>query len=430
MYEKINGKKLLVVGSDAINVDIVHVAHELGIYVIVVDGIADRTKTPAKNVADEAWDIDYFDTDIIVKRCVESGVEGVFAAYSEFRVLAACRIANKLGTPFYATEEQILLTRNKRRFKEECVRYGILTPKDYCASGKLSEEEKEKIEYPVIVKPTDNAGRKGISVCYDRIQLERAIVYAKQHSQCKELIIEEYLEGTELCALYTIVDGKASLSCLNGKYIMEDQERKTGLCEFVLTPVNFYDRYIKETDKNIQEFLKGISAKNGFAFFQGMVTDKKICIFEMGYRVNGNNEYRFIEKLRGINFMKMLISYSLCGTMGDDIKKDNPEFEKYISTLLLYAHSGRIERMEYEKVLCHPQIEEAMVYAWEGKEIAEDGTTGQNVLSFRLMTDTIEEQMNLIKYIQKNVVIEDATGKNMMFRNFDAGRLLADKFAK
>ena len=92
MYSKLKGKKLLVIGSDASNNNIISAAHEMGVYTIVTDGIADRSRTPAKNISDEAWDIDYSDIKTLSEKCREAGVNGVFAGYSEFRVLAACRL--------------------------------------------------------------------------------------------------------------------------------------------------------------------------------------------------------------------------------------------------------------------------------------------------------------------------------------------------
>ena len=310
MYEALKGKKLLVIGSDASNLDMIACAHEMGVYVIAADGIADRSRTPAKNAADEAWDIDYSDLDAIEKKCRECGVDGVFAGYSEFRVLAACRIAKRMGFPFYATEEQINLTRNKRTFKDVCMTYDIPVPKDYCFAYPLTDEDKARIEFPVIVKPADYAGRKGITVCYNREELDAAIEYAVSKSQSRTIIVEDYLEGIEFASVYTIKDGQISLSCVNEKYITKDQEKVSGLCEFLISPAKSYGRYVEELDGKVKAFLKGINAQNAVAFFQGMVTDRKLYIFEMGYRINGNNDYRVIERMNGINFMKMMIAYS------------------------------------------------------------------------------------------------------------------------
>lgn len=424
MYSHLKGKKLLVIGSDASNLRILEAAREMGVYTIVMDGITDYSRAPAKKAADESWDIDYSDVEAVASKCIDTGVNGVFAGYSEFRVLAACRIANRLGLPFYANEEQINLTRNKRSFKDVCQQYGVNVPRDYCFGYPMSDEDKAKIEYPVIVKPADYAGRKGISVCLSGDQLDKAMEFAVGKSQSRTIVIEDYLDGVEFSSVYTIKNGEISLSSVNEKYITEDQKIKTGLCECLITPASFIDRYIAETDPHVRAFLKGIKADNAVAFFQGMVTEKKIYIFEMGYRINGNNDFKVIEKFNNISFMKMLIAYSLCGDMCDDLAKDNPRYAQYVCTFLMHAHAGTIAEFDYSAIFSKPQITEVTPWASVGKTIDEDGSVEQKVLSMRITADTVKEIAELIDFVQQNVTMKDTEGRNMLFAKFDTGKLM------
>ena len=71
-------------------------------------------------------------------------------------------------------------------------------------------------------------------------QLDDAIELALQYSASRTIIIEEYLQGRELMAIYTLVDGKATLSCLNERYITEDHKRISGLCNLVVNPSSHY----------------------------------------------------------------------------------------------------------------------------------------------------------------------------------------------
>ena len=427
MYESLRNKKLLIIGSDPSNMAIINAAREMGVYTIVADGISDWSKAPAKKEADEGWDIDYSDTATMAQRCKEAGVDGVFAGYSEFRVLAACRIAKAIGTPFYATEEQINLTRNKRTFKDVCLQYGIPTPRDYCFAYPMSQEEKAAIEYPVIVKPADYAGRKGISICNTPEELDTAVEYAASKSQSKTVIVEDYLDGVEYAAVYTLRDGDISLSCVNEKYITDDQEVKTGLCEFLISPAASYQRYLDELDGKIRRFIEGIGARNGTIFFQGMVTEKKIYVFEMGYRINGNNDFLVIDKINGLNFMKMNIAYSLCGSMCDDLTKDNPLYDRYACTLLFYVHQGVIGRLEYPDFRKDPRVQDMDVQIWLGKQIQEDGSTGQCALKLKLFADTLDSLVDMIRYAQDNIVVEDTDGCNMLFKPFDPSCLIKEK---
>lgn len=93
MFEKLRGRCLLVIGGDYNYIKIVNTAHQLGVYVICTDRNTDYFKSPAKQIADEALDIDYGDVEAVAQKCLIENIEGVFAGYSEFRVLSAAKIA-------------------------------------------------------------------------------------------------------------------------------------------------------------------------------------------------------------------------------------------------------------------------------------------------------------------------------------------------
>ena len=423
MYEELKGKKLLVIGSGEEDSNIVRTAKSLGVYVIVADGTAKSPRTFAKNIADESWDINYSNIEEIAEKCKQAHVDGVVAGYSEFRVLAACKIANRIGTPFYATEEQIELTRNKRLFKDKCSEYGVPVPRDYVLTSQIPENIFDSVTYPVIVKPTDYAGRKGITICNERTQLEEAIPYALKLSQSKTVIVEDYIVGTEFCAIYSISDGEISLSCFNEKYLNEEQVRKTGLCDLAKTPSKYLSRYIDTTDKGVRAFLQGIGAKNGVAFFQGIVDDRNCWVFEMGYRLNGGNDYFLVEQNNNISYMKMLISHSLTGKMGDDLKKDNPFFKTYHCNYIIYAHEGTVAKAAFTGDVAYPGIDEIHACATPGMTIVEDGSTQQRVFSFKISADSVDGIADLIRHIQAHTLVEDAFGNSLLFSPFDIRRL-------
>ena len=420
MYEQLKGKKLLVIGSAEIDANIVRTAHELGVYVIVADGTKKSQATFAKNIADESWDIDYTKTEEIGEKCKSAGVDGVIAGYSEFRVSAACKIAAYIGSPFYATEEQIELTRDKRRFKEACRKYGVHVPKDYsiASNGTL-----EKIRFPVIVKPSDAAGRKGVTVCRDIQQLQKAAVLALENSDSKSIVVEEYVIGMEFVAVYTLQDGICSLSCFNEKYLNKEC-RSSGLCDLALTPSPHMTTYLDKADGSVRSFLKGIGAKNGVAFFQGIVAEDDVCIFEMGYRLNGGNDYVITEKENHINYLKMLISHSITGKMIGDLSRDNPFFNKYYANFLLYAHAGKIGKIEFHGSIEKEGLEDIHIKKAKGMIIKEDGTTMQGAFTFKLSSNTIPELVELIHYCQENAEVLDESGKNLLFFPFDTDDLL------
>ena len=421
--KQLKGKKLLVISSDSNDLVFVEAAKELGVYVVCCDRYTNWDLSPAKKAADEAWDIDYNHTDEIADKCRQIGINGVIAGYGEDRVTAAYRISRAIGTPFYATEEQINITRNKRIFKDLCKEHGVPVPTDYCITLPLTEADRSKIVYPVIVKPADNGGRKGISVCKDASELDAAISYACEQSKHGQVVVEEYITGTELCAVYTMADGKISLSCLNDKYNSEDQGGTSRLCDLVLTPSRHYELYMKTVDAGIRALLKGIGAENGVANFQMIVGQNGIRVFEMGYRVNGNDDFKVIRKNNGLDFLKMLICYSLTGEMGDDLSRDNPCFETYNSTLCMYLHSGTVGSVSYDGLINKEGIDDICILRQPGTVIVEDGTNRQKALLVKFSADTLPQIVDMIHEIQANMKVLNTEGADMTLMPFRTDRL-------
>lgn len=423
MFENLAGKKLLIVGADANSVYIVEQAKKMGIYTVVADWYTDYSKCPAKVIADEAWDVNYRDVDDMVARCKAAGIDGLMAGYSESRVLYCAEISQRIGTPFYCTPEQVAVTRNKRRFKGLCQQYQVPVPKEYCANGNMTAEERDQVQYPVIVKPSDYGGRIGINVCNNREQLDAAIDEAMSYSESKTVVVEEFVVGTELAAIYTISHGRISLSLLNEKHTSHEGLLYKTLCEVALAPSKYYDMYIQTADRQIRSLLEGIGVKDGMAFFQLIANDEKITAFEMGLRLNGGNDWKILDAVNGINYMNMLISHSLTGDMGDDLDKDNPCFDDYLATFVMYCHGGEVGRVEYEKILSYPGVLDVIPYAKVGKQIPDKGTTQQKAFSIKIKAPSREALKDTIRSIQQNVVVENVEGKNMLFKPFDSERL-------
>lgn len=422
MFENAQGKKLLIIGGEANIANIVNEAKKMGVYTIVTERDNDFIKLPAKAVADEAWDIDYSDMDTLVKKCQENGVSGVMSGYSEGKVLWAATLSQLLGTPFYATPEQIEITRNKRVFKKLCQEHNVCVPIEYCTNGKITEEEKNAVVYPVIVKPSDYGGRIGISVCRNRQELDEALVKAESSSVSGTVVVEEYVSGTELMVIYTIADGEISLSIINDKYLSKEGNTYACLCDVAITPSKFYHMYLETVDAKIRAFLKSLGVTNGIAGFQFIANEEKITAFEMGLRLNGGNDWKLLDACNGINHMKMLINHSLTGEMGDSLSKDNPMFDEYMCTYVMYAHGGEVGTFDCSGLKGREEIIDISPYAKAGKLVPDRGTTQQRVISFKIRGKKIEDIAKTIRDIQQEVVVNDVDGNNMLFRHFDTDR--------
>ena len=110
-------KKLLILGATVNEVDVVNYAQRLGLYVIVTDSHTDWKLSPAKHIANEAWNISWSDIDTLQSYCMAANVDGIIAGFSEFRVDSMIKLCARLNKPCYINEKQLAITRDKSAFK-------------------------------------------------------------------------------------------------------------------------------------------------------------------------------------------------------------------------------------------------------------------------------------------------------------------------
>ena len=165
-----------------------------------------------------------------------------------------------------------------------------MVPDDYCTSSNLDEIDLKSIVYPVVVKPVDQNGNRGVSYCYNEEDLIKAIEYAKSSSKSDKLIIEKLICGEEWYATYAMANGEISLVAMNAMY-SEPGEPKN--CYTVTTTVTDNVKlFVNTINHGIQEVLKNIGIDEGIVWVQAMLHEDGIFYaIEMGQRLDGDMMY-------------------------------------------------------------------------------------------------------------------------------------------
>ncbi|MBQ3041413.1 MAG: ATP-grasp domain-containing protein [Clostridia bacterium] len=422
MYEEVKGKRLLFLGAIRALCEPVKIAKEMEIYTIVIDYLPD---SPAKKVADEAHLISTTDVDAVVEFCKKEKVDGIFTAFIDSMLPYAREICDRLNLPFYASKEQIHMSLDKKFFKEVCREYGVSVPKDYKDAITNNDIDVTKVEFPVIVKPVDSSGGRGVRICRTKEELHEAYEYALSVSPGKNVLVEEYVVGDEITATYTMKNGEISLSCFRDKLISEDHENITSQGDVLVCPSCYLPMYQREINPNVVSMLKGMKATDGTVFFQGVATKERIVLFECGYRPNGAHDYRLIEEINGINFMKMMLYHAVTGEMGcGDLSKDNAEFPEYMLNYNIWLHGGTISKQfGLEDALALKCVKSAEYMHDVGEKIVDNNTLSQRGFRAVIRSGNIKEVAEAIKSIQNAVDVLDENGKSMKYKDFDVRRL-------
>lgn len=335
---ELKGKKLLILGASVSEVVLVRRAQSFGVYVITTDNHLNYDLAPAKKVSDEAWDISWSDIDALEKKCVQEHVDGITAGYSEIRVDCLISLCKRLDKPCFCTKEQLEITRDKARFKEECKKYGVPVVKDY-----ISVEDVDS--FPVIVKPVDRGGSLGVGIAWNKDELLGAYKTAMETSLKGSVIIEDYItKATEIDIHYAIINGDIQLLTTND---IIQAKRNVEDAKVVQSAWMYPSKYNKEildsADSSLRAMISGMGINDGTIFFSGFAdTEGRVSFFESGYRLWGEQEFGYDYIQNGINYLDLYILYAITGgTTGIPRNSDpNPNIKGI--AVNLYVTGGTI----------------------------------------------------------------------------------------
>lgn len=191
-------KKILLLGGSAQQVIAIKTAKEMGYYTVLCDYLPDN---PGQYVADKFYHKSTTDVDAVYEIAKAEQVDGILAYASDPAALSASIVAEKLGLPTNPSKSVAILG-VKHLFRDFLEEKGFACPKHRNFSPNIDQKElKESISafhYPIIIKPTDSSGSKGVtkvntSEGWDDI-IVKAIAHADSYSRNKILIVEEFIE--------------------------------------------------------------------------------------------------------------------------------------------------------------------------------------------------------------------------------------------
>ena len=423
MYEHLKGKTLLIMDRTALAACAVTRAKEMGIKTIVAN-FYKYEDSPSKQVADIAVDIDISDIDAMVALIKEYHVDGIFVGWTDSHLPFYARICKQAGLPCCGTEEQFdILSNDKRRFKEACIQYGVPTPEQYTVDINFRREDLDRIVYPVMVKPADGSGGRGIMKCTNEEELKKHYTELYQSSPSKKIVCERYMgDENEIFIHYTIQDGACSLSCSFLKYKVDQEKTKAASCLFHMFSPKFIEEYKKNEEPAVIQMIQGLGIRYGNLMFQGFEDHGKLYFHESGLRMGGEQFYIFAEKLNGISSLELMIEFALTGkmTLYDALKLDNYRFSKYCCNYYIPLKPGRIAGIEgLEKVNAMPQVLQNKQFKFVGDTISPTSSLDRVCFRLHVMDDTKETFAETLCRISSTLKILDEQGEDMQLQKLE-----------
>ena len=390
-------------------------AKSIGVYTIVTDYNSSEIST-LKKMADESWMIDVTNIDDLEEKCRKENITGIFAATSELCLDKAKELCNRLGLPFYASDEGWHCARDKIRFKQHCLECGIDTPYIWSIGNRLTREILDKIEYPVIVKPTDSCAQQGLFVCKNEQELRKNFEVALSVSDSKKVMVEEYVVGTEVAPFYFFVNGQVILTELDDLIYLPINGRNNFV--FVKNYSRFTNMYLDQINPKMKKLFQRIGCYNGVAFLQGILKDGKIYFLELGYRIDGIGVWKRTKKAYHYSSIEFMIDFSLgCPSIPDHFPHLNKNFPvKPGGTYLLWARPGKIAQIEGIDIVKNMDSVDIILNRFQiGDEIPQAVSMLQVAFCICIVVENKNILKEKIRQINEVLHIYDAEGKDLLF---------------
>ena len=298
-------KKLAIIGASYLQLPLVKKAKEMGIDTIC---FAWEEGAVCKNIADQFYPLSIIEKDKILKKCQEIGIDGITTIASDTAVVTVNYVASRMGLRSNP-DDYSEVTTNKYRMRQCFMENEVPSPKFTL----VDDDDHYQIigfKFPLIVKPTDRSGSRGVEKVLVPVQLEEAISRAEKESFEHKAIIEEFVTGREISVESISYEGKHTILQITDKvttgapfFVELEHHQPSSL------PENIKSR-IKEI---VLHALDALHIKYGASHSELKITeDGDIRVIEIGARMGGDFIGSDLVKLStGYDFLKGVIEVAL-----------------------------------------------------------------------------------------------------------------------
>lgn len=337
-------KSILVFGVGELQRSIIRRAKLKGLFTIGIDPCADAVCKDEVDAFEIVGGQDFEGTCAVVEKY---GVDAIVTAATDKPLVMMARVAEKYGFPFYSVETAQWST-DKYQMKQRFLEGGVP-----CARGRLiaKVEEADDLYYPLIVKPRDNSGSRGVKLCRNKEELQEAMQEALQYSHLDTVLVEEYIEGQEYSIEGLHYEGKSE--------VIQFTEKTTTEFPYNVELAHKQPANLTENQKNdIRELVSKIANcmhfENCLSHTELKINERGIFIIETSPRLGGDYITSTLVPLStGINMEDLLLHIAL----GEKVDTQTGRVEKASGVCFFCLPEGIVKKID-------PQIND--VATWPG----------------------------------------------------------------
>ena len=298
-------KKLAIIGASYLQLPLIEKAKSMSIETHVFAWAANDV---GETAADHFYPISIVEKEQILDKCRQIGIDGICSIASDLAMLAVNYVAEKMGLTGNSMECTLRST-NKHLMRQAFEQHGDPSPKSLLVEC-VDDLRSVPLHYPVIVKPTDRSGSRGITKLDSPNGLAEAIENAKSQGFEKKALVEEFATGQEYSVEYISWQGEHHFLALTHKYT-------TGAPGFIetghLEPAPVSEETVERVKAAVSHALNSLGIRYGASHSELKIdADGRIMLIEIGGRMGGDFiGSDLVELSTGVDYVRAVIDAAL-----------------------------------------------------------------------------------------------------------------------
>ena len=394
-------KKILLLGGSRYLLPVIKSAHELGLYVITCDYLPDNI---AHKYSDEYVNVSIIDKEAVLEIAKKLEIDGIMSFATDPGVVTAAYVAEKLGLPYGGSYESVSILQDKGLFRSFLTEHNFNVP--HAKSYKNLEDalrDTDFFTWPVIVKPVDSAGSKGVTRVDEKNELRKAIEYALDFSHCDQFIIEDFIEKKG-CSSDTdsfSIDGKLVATTFSSQRFDVQSDNPYAPMAYSW-PSTFSREHEDELTSEIQRLLTLLDMQSSIYNIETREgVDGKAYIMEVSPRGGGNRLAEMIRYASGVDMIKAAVQAAV-GLQID--KVDQPQYDGCWAEYVLHSRvDGKFKEIWIEPDFAANNVIEVDLWVTQGEEIhsftAANFSIGTVVMKFASQEELESKLSSMERYL-------------------------------
>lgn len=396
-------KKLLLLGGLRYLLPVIRAAHDEGYYVITCDYLPDNV---AHRYSDEYRNASIVDREAVLKLARELEIDGILSFGVDPGVVTAAYVQEQMHLPAFGPYESVCILQNKDRFRRFLAENGFTVPwaRSY-GSPEEAIREAPEWKYPLIVKPTDSAGSKGVTRVDGLPAVEEALRHAFSHSLSGRVIVEQFIEkfggGYSSDSECFSVNGELKFVSFSAQRF-DDEAANIYTPAAFSWPSTFTREQEEELSRELQRLLHLLKMGSTIYNVESRIgRDGRAYIMEVSPRGGGNRLAEMLRYATGTD----LIRNAVRTAVGDSpVDLEQRPYNGHWAEIILHSdRSGIFERIVISPEML-PRVEEIDLWIEPGDRVeafrAANDSIGTLVLRFETeeqLADALNRQRDWLR---------------------------------